>query len=894
MSNKIKPKIISDNNALHLLAQSSILITHSPQLANDWKRRYNIKQTMTACETPQIYTWSAWLSELFQQTSNWACLKDIQEQLIWQQAIQHDLPDLTEGSIRGLAKQASKAYALMQSYQISTPTLTQAGGDEAEALTRWVHAIHAQLEQTNDPTYTLKADIAALLLTHQSSSPLPLALPSSIIFDGFEYFTPIQEQHLSMYAKSGSKILQVERYHTPLDVSLHPCQDQQAEYQHLALQSKAILDKNPQARIALISTQTSQQTELAALKRHMQKILAPESCLHPEMQYQSIATQERLSDTPMIQQALHILAQCARQEISFEDFSPLLFCPWIRGFEQEHTLRASLDALFRQQNRHRIQLKSLLQSSSIQTMPALKSCIESTLTWQQSIPKKQSAEHWIKACQHLLQRYGFMQAGLEHESIRSAFEIQCMNALHENITKLIALDAMQEGCTWSQFLAWLRSSCAETQLLRPASLGNIFILNMQQAIGMQFDYMLIYGMDDNNFPPAARPQSLLPMRIQQDCRIPMSHGSLVFESCQWLWQQMQYTAPHIMVSYATLRDEQTMQASNFVMALPIKQALSDTTIAEHWASEDFDDTQLTPVADTQHIRGGTGIIKNQSACPFRAFAVHRLRIDTLGETSPGIEPSTKGSLIHLALEYIWQQLLTQQKLLGMSSEQQQHLIHDSIEHAWQRNKKPIDFHSQAIEKKRMHGLLQQWLILEAQRPPFQIEALEKTYQLSLPSKAKLALPITIKADRMDKDMHGHRLLIDYKTGTKQSSSQWLGERIAEPQLPMYALAANLSANDAVSFASVRSGDDMGFEGLSGDDMGIKGLTLCDGKRNRPDDWQGILDNWQQQIDALAEEFMQGRSDVAPRDKQACDYCKLEAICRVDERTQLSNNKEKAS
>ena len=165
---------------------------------------------------------------------------------------------------------------------------------------------------------------------------------------------------------------------------------------------------------------------------------------------------------------------------------------------------------------------------------------------------------------------------------------------------------------------------------------------------------------------------------------------------------------------------------------------------------------------------------------------------------------------------------------------------------------------------------------------FQIETLEKTYQLSLPTTGEITLPITIKADRMDKDVHGHRLLIDYKTGIKQSSSKWLGERIAEPQLPIYALAANLSTQDAVSFASVRSGEDMGFEGLSGEDMGIKGLALCDGKRSRPDDWQAVLDAWRQQIDALAEEFIQGHSDVAPRDKDACNYCKLEAVCRIDE------------
>ncbi|MDQ6957420.1 MAG: exodeoxyribonuclease V subunit gamma [Mariprofundaceae bacterium] len=879
MSDKIKPKIISDSDTLHQLAQSSILITHNPQLANDWKRRYSSKQSMPACETPRIYTWSAWLSELFQQTSDKVCLKDMQEQLLWQHIIKNDVPHIAESSIRGLAKQAMQAYALLQSYQVPLQTLSQAGGDEAEALARWIEHIHHQLTQACYQSYTLKADIAALLL----NDDIHLTLPTSIILDGFEHYTPIQAQHLQMYAKAGISIYQVQRTRTAHAMTLTPCQDEHAEYQHIALQTQAILKQQSQARIALINTQTNQETAFSTLQRYMQKNLNPESCLHPDIQVKTITMQgEVLADTAMVQQALHLLSQCMRRDMPFEDFSPLLFCPWLRGFEQERMARATLDARFRQQNRHHIQLKSLLKSSETQKTPVFKHVIEVISTWQQSAPKKQSAAHWIKACQHLLQQCGFIQAGQEHEAVRSRYEIQLMNALHDSLTNLIALDAIQKEYSWREFLTWLRSSCAQIQVPQEVSFNNISVLNMQQAIGMQFDYVFILGMDNASFPPAARPQGFIPIRIQQDYHMPMSHGALVFESSHWLWQQMQYTAPHIMVSYALVRDEQAMQACSFVTELPEANALVEHETIESWASEDFDDTQTIPVSSGTHIRGGTAIIKHQSACPFRAFAVHRLRIEALGETTPGIEASSKGSLIHLALEYIWQQLLSQQKLLDMNTEQQQKLIYDSIEHAWENNKKPINFNDQAIERKRMFVLLQQWLALECTRPAFQIEALEKTYQLSLPSGSEPALPITIKADRMDKDVHGHRMLIDYKTGQKQSSGKWLGERIAEPQLPMYALAAQLTAEDAVSFASVRSGDDMGFEGLSGHDMGIKGLTLCDGKRSHPDDWQAVLETWREQIDALAHEFMQGRSDVSPRDKSACDYCKLEAICRIDE------------
>jgi len=76
---------------------------------------------------------------------------------------------------------------------------------------------------------------------------------------------------------------------------------------------------------------------------------------------------------------------------------------------------------------------------------------------------------------------------------------------------------------------------------------------------------------------------------------------------------------------------------------------------------------------------------------------------------------------------------------------------------------------------------------------------------------------------------------------------------------------------------------MGFEGLSGEASGIKGVTACDGKRGAPDDWDAVLQLWREQVNALAAEFVAGRSEVTPRNEKACNYCGLEPVCRIEER-----------
>ena len=235
----------------------------------------------------------------------------------------------------------------------------------------------------------------------------------------------------------------------------------------------------------------------------------------------------------------------------------------------------------------------------------------------------------------------------------------------------------------------------------------------------------------------------------------------------------------------------------------------------------------------------------------------------------------------VALEYIWKQLQTHSALAALSSDETIDLIDASIQYAWHENRVVASAATQACEQKRMQRILAEWMQLELGRPPFKVIGIEQEYQLLLPETSTSQFAVKIKADRMDRDESGHRILIDYKTGEKQSTSKWLNKRIEEPQLPQYALAAELGIDDAVAFARVRSGD-MAYEGLCREDIGIQGIAACDGKLKAPDDWQQLLNDWKTNINALAFEFINGRSDVSPRNANACNYCGFEAICRIEE------------
>lgn len=175
---------------------------------------------------------------------------------------------------------------------------------------------------------------------------------------------------------------------------------------------------------------------------------------------------------------------------------------------------------------------------------------------------------------------------------------------------------------------------------------------------------------------------------------------------------------------------------------------------------------------------------------------------------------------------------------------------------------------------------------ELQRPDFTVESLESRHSITLPADGDCSdapcFTINYQIDRMDCDEAGQRILIDYKTGAPQSPSDWLGERIREVQLPLYAVALKLNKGDAVCFAHVRSGNQMGWRGLSGHDTGIPGVLVCDAKNHLPDDWEALLTQWRDYIHAVSRDFAAGVCQVDPIDARSCQHCHLQALCRIEE------------
>ena len=168
---------------------------------------------------------------------------------------------------------------------------------------------------------------------------------------------------------------------------------------------------------------------------------------------------------------------------------------------------------------------------------------------------------------------------------------------------------------------------------------------------------------------------------------------------------------------------------------------------------------------------------------------------------------------------------------------------------------------------------------ERERDPFEVFATEdeKTVQLA-------GLPLILRVDRIDQTTDGKTILIDYKTGAVTNLKKWFGERLEEPQLPLYSMELDA---DALVFANVRRGDSR-YRGLSREENLIPRVS-SNITKERPEleTWDDLKNFWNTGLKQLAGEFLQGHLSVAPlHDSDTCKYCDQLTLCR---KTELLNS-----
>jgi probable DNA repair protein len=421
-----------------------------------------------------------------------------------------------------------------------------------------------------------------------------------------------------------------------------------------------------------------------------------------------------------------------------------------------------------------------------------------------------------------------------------------------------------------QALAAVQGLCNDTSFQPESGHVPIQVLGILESAGLRFDCLWVSGLTDEAWPLAARPNPFIPIALQKRAGIPEASAEGSLELDRRLTDEWRVAAQEVVFSHARQEADHNLAPSPLILdveagelALPEFPRYRDVLFAHGTLESTVDNT--APRVTVKAVRGGTRVLADQAACPFRAFARWRLHAEALEEPAPGLDAADRGRLLHALMRNIWTMLKSSRNLQADLEPVIGAAARAAVEEAG------IQGRFAELERLRLAQLAREWLDLEKTRGEFEISALEEKRTIEL-----AGLELSGRIDRLDRlASGGGHVLIDYKTGSMVSAKAWEPPRPDEPQLPLYALGVREDIV-AVAFARLRPGG-MKYIGVSRD-----ANTLPNVKPVR--DWDGLFALWRKEVEPLAAAFAAGDARVDPKNELAtCRLFELQTLCRVYEK-----------
>ncbi len=566
---------------------------------------------------------------------------------------------------------------------------------------------------------------------------------------------------------------------------------------------------------------------------------------------------EPLSDYPLVAFALSLL-QFSSRDIPYEAASRLIRSPFLAGADGEMAARARLDARLRREAGPEISLAKLI--GLIEGCPVLRQRLERIFELKIG---KQSPHDWAQHFTELLDAAGF-----PGDRAADSAEFQVRARFNEVLGEFARLSLVSSAMTFAQAQAQLRRLCADTEFQPEGAGAPVQVLGLLESAGIEFDVLWVSGLTDGQWPQRVRPDPFLPVPLQRKAGIPeaSAEASLALDRRRtegWLG-----AADEVVFSWARREEDRELSPSPLIAQVPEgsvelpRFASYRELIFKAGRTETYTD-ENAPALTATAVKGGTRVLADQAACPFRAYARHRLAAEALAAPEPGLDAMQRGQLLHSLMAGIWRELKSSS---GLSSD-----LKPLIEKSATAAVADLDLEGRfaELEKQRLIRLAGEWLEVERKRPPFEVVQTEEKRALEIGG-----LTLSGRIDRMDKLEDGGHALIDYKTG-RATRGSWLGERPDEPQLPLYVVSAEENVT-AVAFATLRVGE-MKFSGFSAREKEIPGVVAAKS-------WSVLVATWKRELERLASGFASGDARVDPKKGLAtCRQCDLQPLCRVYQR-----------
>ena len=878
-------------DVLQSLPKDSVIVTPNRRLAVALHALYQQcrLEAGDACwQTPSILPINVWIDELWSGYARQTLqtlphvLNAAQEQQLWesilsQSAYQDSLLQVSETS-----RLVKSARGLLKQWLMTTDHPLFETADDYAACKHWIKAFEATCENKRWTDTACLPD-----LVREQIEAGNISAPAIIYDAGFTSLSPQLTALFTAAATRGSKRHSIAANLSADTIHRTSAADHDDELRLCAQWAKMRYEENTSQSIACV---------IPLLDKNRDRVMQLFTEIFGNRELFNLSAGQPLAQYPVIRTALELLSLYKKQ-ISSEALFLLLSTPFISGGETERIKRSQLDGRMRAKNFSSIDLHKQLEKDEntksvnlARSCPILAKSVRAFKAILEDAEQTASYSYWAENFNQLLTALGW-----PGERVLNSEEYQVVTEWLKLLHDLTTLDITVPAVSFYQALQALTQMATGKPFQPQSPPATVQILGVLEASGLCFDHLWVAGMDDNSWPAQPKPNPFIPKKLQRELKMPHASAERELEYCQTMTQQFQSSAHHIIFSYARTQDENLVQPSPLIRTvteigadtlLPQHSPAVSEKIFQHKSMQQFIDDTAPAQQAGDIVTGGVEIIKNQALCPFKAFAECRLFARELESPLPGLRPKERGTIVHHIMEKIWVAVKDSEQLHAMSDNDLHALleviIHDAVlEHA-----RALQHQNSylALEKKRLHKLIFEWLNTEKQRGSFTVLNSEKSSEIQI-SKLKF----NVRIDRIDALPDGKKLIIDYKTGTNLSVSDWFGDRPEEPQLPLYA-QLDSTQTAGIAFAQIATGDAC-FKGVSQYTLDIKGIKPSDELRSADNqNWLTVTQQWQNVLSKLADDFYDGKACVDPKDQHAtCQWCALKPLCRIQEYGGYSND-----
>ncbi len=845
----------------------ALILTANQRLSRTLRHAFDASQRarrLTAWESPAIQPLGSWLFSRWAEamlsgaTRAMTLLSPAQERALWQRTIAAAPESERLLDLRGTAKSAMQAWHLLHQYRLPLDDQFSAHEDWA-AFRVWALAYRRACDQANWSDHARLPDLVA-----EAALARAFELPSRLVLAGFDEFTPQQRALLTTLETAGCAYTLLDT--EPLEPVAHrrACRDLDHEIRSAAEWSRDLLKRNPAQSIGVVLLDRSERR--SRLERIFDEALHPETLREPVPLMKRafhISMPDPLADFPLVSAALLILSLAGRSRWKLNEAGLLLRSPFLAGAAAEAGARASVDLRLRRWRRLHVNTAALDNEAAPQFARILE-------RWRQlELPVNESRmpSAWAATYRDVLEA-----AGWPGDRVLSSAEYQVFEAWDELLVTFRALDVVSGPRTYYEALTQLGELAAETQFQPKDPGAPVQILGPLEAAGARFDALWITRATDQTWPAPAHPHPFLPLTRQLELALPHSSPAREHEFAARTFERLQASTADLVVSWAQRDGDVELRFSPLIAALPLEESHDAAEPVREPADLERIADETGPALDDRHPRGGTQLVRLQSACPFQAFADLRLGARPLEGASLGLSAADRGSEIHKALELFWENIVDHAKLTAMTDDDLQrtaaHAVDRALTKFFRDRSHAFENRFAHLEAERLTAVLLECAELEKARSPFRVAYSERERIIPL-----AGLELTGRIDRLDELPDGRQVIIDYKT-TAPSLKAWLGDRPTEPQVPLYAIS-NDAPVAAVAFAQVGA-DGVSFRGYAA--AGV--LPKVKPFQQPPEDQ---IAEWRAALERIAESFAAGRAEADPVEGAAtCNLCRRMALCRIYE------------